>query len=81
MVSAGYLFERFASITYGAGVFYTALTNPSYFGHLTYWALVLHVVCALLTAIKTKHNLYVTLCVRVARQLNAWSLVCDVQLL
>ena len=39
---AGYLFERFCWLTYTPIILYTAIKNPSYFGHLTYWTLTLH---------------------------------------
>ena len=44
MVSTGYLWERFCWLSYTPFLLYTAATNPSYFGHLTYWTLTLHAV-------------------------------------
>jgi len=40
----GYLFERFAWLSFAIPTFYIALTNPGYYQHLTYWTLMLHVI-------------------------------------
>jgi hypothetical protein len=42
MGAAGYWWERLCFATYAPFLLYTAAVNPSYFGHLTYWALTLH---------------------------------------
>lgn len=44
MPTSAYYFERFCLFTYLPFLSYTALTNPGYFMHLTYWTLCLHTV-------------------------------------
>jgi len=44
MTASQYMFERLCLFTYLPFLMYTALTNPSYFMHLTYWTLCLHCV-------------------------------------
>ena len=40
----GYVWERFCFASYAPFLVYTLINKPGYFGHLTYWALVLHAV-------------------------------------
>ena len=40
----GYIFERLCWLMYTSHIMWTALTNPNYFGHLTYWSLCLQSV-------------------------------------
>lgn len=44
MTVQAYAFERFCYISYMVYLLFTALTNASYFGHLTFWTMMLHSV-------------------------------------
>lgn len=44
MTALGYAFERLCWLSYAPFLLHTALNNPGYFGHLTYWTLTLHAV-------------------------------------
>jgi hypothetical protein len=44
MGQTSYLFERFCWLTFAVPMFWTAIVKPGYFGHLTYWTLLLHLV-------------------------------------
>ena len=43
-MSVGYLWERICWLSFIVPLFVTALRNPGYYGHLTYWTLALHSV-------------------------------------
>lgn len=42
--NAGYLFERLCWLSFAVPMFWTAFVKPGYFGHLTYWTLMVHLV-------------------------------------
>ena len=44
MSAGAYWFERFACLSFGIPLLYTAIYATGYFQHLTYWALTLHTV-------------------------------------